>query len=410
MGLTACSFHAPIASSPGAGFGAHPDISQSGGGGAWIAVHDAIGGSTQQDMVAGPDQAMWFVDTNLSQIGRIDMTKKIKEFPTKSPGAAPLAITVGPDGALWFTESNAKALGRMTTAGVASEFSTVIGGVNYFPSSGITVGPDNNLWFTAFPQAVIRATTAGQMTVFNLNNGCNPKRIKVGPDHNFWMSEDCPDVERLKTNGTLNQYPTPDGGYAWDITTGSDGNLYASSTGGYDVYQIKTAGTVTALKSPTYNWGTRGVLAVGSEIWFVGEGSSGLNLIAKLKLPGLTFPTPTKPGPPTLYDTRTEYFAMGPDGNVWFTNDNSYIGVDVLMALKLVPQTATIAPSTTVTITVTEKGYTGPWTASSSNTGVATVAPGSPGQFVVTGVAAGTATITIKDNTLNSAPAKITVS
>jgi len=58
---------------------------------------------------------------------------------------------------------------------------------------------------------------------------------------------------------------------------------------------------------------------------------------------------------------------------------------------------------------VTESG-TAAWTATSSNTGVATVAQGSPAShFTVTSVAAGSAKITVSDAVGNSFVVHVTV-
>jgi uncharacterized protein YjdB len=60
--------------------------------------------------------------------------------------------------------------------------------------------------------------------------------------------------------------------------------------------------------------------------------------------------------------------------------------------------------------TATETQYTNPFTATSSNSAVATVSPGTYySTFVVTAVAAGTATITVKDTNGHSATVSVGV-
>jgi hypothetical protein len=88
-------------------------------------------------------------------------------------------------------------------------------------------------------------------------------------------------------------------------------------------------------------------------------------------------------------------------------------------ALVFVRRILTVTPSSTTlfgggqtaTLSVTEQGYNGAWTASSSDTGTATVAPGSTsGTFVVTSVAVGACTVTVADKkSFNTFPVKVTV-
>jgi hypothetical protein len=63
----------------------------------------------------------------------------------------------------------------------------------------------------------------------------------------------------------------------------------------------------------------------------------------------------------------------------------------------------------TQTFTVSESGYSGSFTATSSNTAVVTVAQTSPSTFTVTSIGGGTATITVTDQQGNSATLSVTV-
>jgi hypothetical protein len=136
--------------------------------------------------VRGPDDALWFTESDSGQVGRIDTNGNISRppglnLPGSDPsgitssasalwfteaavnkigravtngsltgetpvGAGPSSIVTGSDGALWFTESGANKIGRMTTTGVlTNEFPVPTAGAEV---SGITSGPDGHVWFT----------------------------------------------------------------------------------------------------------------------------------------------------------------------------------------------------------------------------------------------------------------------
>jgi len=72
------------------------------------------------------------------------------EFPIPTAASGPASITQGPDGAMWFIEQNVNQIGRITSAGVITEFP--VPNVGGSPGlSGITAGPDGALWFTDPP-------------------------------------------------------------------------------------------------------------------------------------------------------------------------------------------------------------------------------------------------------------------
>src|SRR5262249_5173150 len=133
--------------------------------------------NVESSIVAGPDGALWFTETDMNQIGRLDPTQLrtctvvptdcITEFVVPTDSSGPGAITAGHDGALWFIEKTANQIGRINTDGkVTHEY--------FIPTansgaSDITTGPDGNLWFTEKNASKIaRMTTRGIFTEFPL--------------------------------------------------------------------------------------------------------------------------------------------------------------------------------------------------------------------------------------------------
>ena len=141
-------------------------------------------------VVAGPDGAMWFTESNYDHIGRITLDgSQTLEFPVTA-SAMPFFITTGSDGNLWFTERNGNAIGRITPAGAVTEFSLPT--TNSQPTQ-IVSGPDGNLYFTE-----TNANKIGQILVHAPNTvtefaiptaSSAPYGITVGPDNNVWFTE-----------------------------------------------------------------------------------------------------------------------------------------------------------------------------------------------------------------------------
>ena len=66
-----------------------------------------------QGITLGPDDNLWFTESNPSKIGRITPSGQITQFPLSDHSSAPSGITAGPDGNLWFTESRARKIARI---------------------------------------------------------------------------------------------------------------------------------------------------------------------------------------------------------------------------------------------------------------------------------------------------------
>ena len=82
-------------------------------------------------------------------------------------GRGPNDIVLGPDGALWFTEKTSNSIGRITTAGRYRSFPVPTAASQPF---GIAVGPDRNIWFTEFAGGKIGKIVPGD----DLNEGTTP--------------------------------------------------------------------------------------------------------------------------------------------------------------------------------------------------------------------------------------------
>jgi len=263
-------------------------------------------GVQPRHITAGPDGNVWFADgnmwftesdqnANVAKIGRIDAAGNVTEFAVPNQNSGPDDIVSGPDGALWFTGASGFPdffIGRITTAGQMTGFSPCppTAPCSIVPG-GIASGPDGNLWFTEDLQnAVVRLTPAGTFTFFPIptpaanpsgitrgpdgalwfaENGVSqigrvdtignvvefggltgrPDRITLGPDGNLWFTELFDDIiGRITPTGGIMEFPLPAvAGLTGlsDIVAGTDGNLWFTEFNTEELSQMTTAGVVT---------------------------------------------------------------------------------------------------------------------------------------------------------------------
>jgi virginiamycin B lyase len=223
-------------------------------------------GNLTRSMALGADGAVWFVESEVSQIGRIGTDGRITEFPL-SANSKPTAITTGPDGALWITEFADNRIARLTRDGSVIEYP--IPTPNSSPK-GITVGADGALWFVEQDaKAIGRITAGGQVTEYavpgvdHLWGG-----ITTGPDGALWFSEgDQTDVGRITSDGKITHFTlgvSPDVG----MTVGPDKAIWFTDGGMY-VGRVSTDGHLTGYQPPTARSAPSGIVAApDGALWF----------------------------------------------------------------------------------------------------------------------------------------------
>jgi len=368
-------------------------------------------------IAAGPDGNMWFTEDRADKIGRISMSGAITEFPLPTSNAGPLAITAGPDGNMWFAEAfyNGK-IGRISTGGQITEF-PLPSALGYACAAQITAGPDGAVWFgDPCNDGIGRVTTDGVFSPLVPTTGPPSGKFTSGPDGNVWFTEPSNGiVGKITPAGVLTEYtpPTQDSAPA-GITEGGDGNMwFLEGNGGGKYGRITTSGVIKEfLGDGDADGGT--VMVEGppdfrptEKILFATEqGENAIELFSvrkKAVIGEANLPNPGSNG-------SLNWIALGPDGNMWFTLEaKNEIGVYVINKMSVVPTSLTLQVGQVSSVTVSEQHYTGAWTAASSNDNVATVAPGPPSVFNVTGVSTGTCTVTISDSMENSVPVVVTV-
>jgi streptogramin lyase len=325
-------------------------------------------------ITAGPDGNLWFTESNSDKIGRITTAGVVTEFTIPTANSRPIGITAGADGDLWFTEYAGNKIGQITTSGQITEYSTGIT-ANSGPD-GITLGPDGNLWFTeATASQIGQITEQGVVTEFSSGISANsfPSYITAGPDGRLWFTEN-QKVGAITTDGTVTEYS--DSAFNGDaslgaITSGPDGNLWFTEGEGDHVDRITTSGAITQFPPAVTLPQEAGPLSITpgpqETLWFteqdanqIGETDTAGDItqysagITSGAGPESITEGPSNLGTPNLYFTEaganqigeittggtvTEFpisvldgspdgITLGPDNNLWFTENVSNYGTN----------------------------------------------------------------------------------
>ena len=234
------------------------------------------------------------------------------------------AMTSGFDGNIWITHYVRSKIIRMTTAGNVTEFDLPL---DSHPS-GLTAGSDQNIWFlmTTAPQRIGRISMSGQITQFLLATKGFPSGVVEGQDGNLWFTEATMEGEavgpvptvtgRVSPSGAVSQYPLPFGKSGTGIIRSSEGNLWFifssfsifGSTSGIE--RLNLDGTMSSVvDSSVLGLATSITLGPDGNAWFTGPGTVG-----KVTPAGGV----TKYAVPTANSLPRDITA-GPDGNLWFT-------------------------------------------------------------------------------------------
>ena len=151
------------------------------------------------DIAAGPDGNLWVAQWPPAEIDKISPQGALTEYPVppwqkivSSQELIPEYITAGPDGNLWFSMGDAPTVNRITPAGDFAGFPFVVPVYGQREPGAITVGRDGDLWAPVFWHNLVRTTTSGQITTYEVpaDPGLSIfQGIVTGPDGNLWLCE-----------------------------------------------------------------------------------------------------------------------------------------------------------------------------------------------------------------------------
>jgi virginiamycin B lyase len=220
-------------------------------------------------------------------------------------------------------------------------------------TTDIVTGPDNKLWFTEERvNKVAKIDPAdGSFTEYPLPGNPNtnppggntyPNGITKGPDNNLWFvtsgGSAVTAINKMDTSGNLTQYLLNDLDFVApdSLVFPGDGNIWFASEhgwtgGGYDIGVMNTAGVILHKYVPDPGNGP-GLnlegMSVGPDgnVWFAEQNTQ---KIGKINI---------NSGVVTEYPVAFTpfYTVAGPDGNVWFSGSSNSLG-------KIIPSSGVVS-------------------------------------------------------------------
>ena len=307
-------------------------------------------GAHPTSITAVADGNLWFTLPQDNEIGSINPTTHALQFFSGGGGQS---ITAGSDGNLWFTSGTSIGTFNLTTHTFA-QFSIPSGG----QAVSITSGSDGNLWFTEFQADKPYPTdTLGQInpTTHAIAEFSAPvavlpyvdvtSNITSGPDGNLWMTSSqthaivsfnpvthASAVFLVPVHTTSEFIESPDG--LSGITTGPDGDLWFTETMANRVGRINpTTHAIDEFFLPSPSSYPTGITAgPDGEVWFTEAARQnqifdGPPLFIPLGVSAVASINPTTGAistvPTPSINTNPLGIAVGPDGNLWFAEEQA---------------------------------------------------------------------------------------
>src|SRR6185312_14166121 len=89
-----------------------------------IVLHPIPSANSKPYIIAyGPDRHLWFCESGVSKIGRMNPAdSSFIDVATQTAEARPIRITLAADGTLWYCENAGHKIGRTPPAGEIQEF------------------------------------------------------------------------------------------------------------------------------------------------------------------------------------------------------------------------------------------------------------------------------------------------
>jgi virginiamycin B lyase len=391
-----------------------PDVVQRGKGAQWVSFVPKTLGVGYSAIVTGPDANVWFIDEGVGLVRMVE-TGAIKEFELSGEFEFKgVSMTVGAD-KRFYIGNGSTSIVRVTTSGAATTIPIPSGDTTGF--DGMALGPDGNVWFAEFDH-IAKITPAGKITEIAYPVGFSTNQyggVATGSDGNVWFAESSGNAigRVVPRSGAIKMFRLPVRCTPAPLVLGKDGNLwFACLTTTPLLGRITPSGAIKTYPigaifngNETEQFCTRGP---DGEPWCA---SAVDHTVFRVNTAAQTVTTFS---PPLVGLEYPDSIAAGPDGNLWVDTAGGptagRIDVLVLSPLTVTPTSLAFSDAgSKQTLTVSESGKTH-WTAASSNTAVATVASGATdAKFTVRSVGTGTCTITISDDSGNSAVVKVSV-
>jgi virginiamycin B lyase len=293
------------------------------------------------DLVAGPDGAMWVTDSSLGRIWKIAKTGKIRHYDL---GQMPGGITTA-SGSLWVADSGGDAIHRVETDGSSTTYPLPAGA---FPID-IVQGADGALWFTeGRGDKIGRITTDGHIDEYPLpTTGAFAADIAAGPDGAVYFSESSAGkVGRITMAGEITEHAMPGDAALPGPIVSIDGVLYVSDRNNNTIDRMTTAGQFTdAFELPRENADPLAMVAGVDGALYISEHMTGS--ISRMTIDGTFTKRYKVPG------GWPDSIANGPDGALWVGQGNigQVVRLDVGLDAPVTASATTLSARAGVTAT-----------------------------------------------------------
>lgn len=206
------------------------------------------------ELVSGPNNSIWFVDYDASEVGYYSPSSKhIIEYTLLFGRGSPSRIALGPGKTILVAEvGDFPYISRVTFDGVTSQ-SAVPPGVR--PQS-VTVGSANSIWYV-FDGGVGELDSNQRTHVFPVPlPSSEPYDITRGPDGNVWFTDGAGFVGSVSPDGRMNLVNTGINSDPFAIVMGPDCKLYVTDDNERDLIALALDGAMKkiplkGLSSPT---------------------------------------------------------------------------------------------------------------------------------------------------------------
>lgn len=269
--------------------------------------------SKPYQIVEGPDNNLWFTESNTKKIGKMDKAGNFTEYPTSGTlSANPNYITVGPDNNLWFTLTSAHKIGKITTGGMVTEYSLAASS----QPLGIVTGPDGRLWIAGIGTNKIYRIDYDGTIYDDYSLTATPYFITADYDKKVvWFMERSSSGDYmgyLDMSGNLTEHAYPSGhGTLYGVTMGPDGNAWFANSND-EVGFVTSAGAYTFFTMPTS----------GNGFWFLEVGHDNhvwatartAGKIVRISADGSSINSYTTPNT----GHKPHGITKGTDGDMWY--------------------------------------------------------------------------------------------
>ena len=273
---------------------------------------DNSGGSIR--IVPGMKNTLWFPEGALGTI--VSFTLKGVATAFTVPGGTANSLAEGSNNRMWFTEFNTDKVGSVSSAGKFKLYDTTDSPTK---SNQMVLASDGNVWFATDNDGIGRTTPKGKSTFFSIsNNAFQPTAVTMGPNNEIWFAEWAgPNVGYVTTNGTVKEFSAGFGSNSntFGIAYGSDGRIWFCDPQNTRIGAINTDGSGLTSYSAGLTGQADSIVAGPDGNLYFGEFNGAVGRITTTgKIKELPLPQ-TEGSFPVLGIT------VGPDNNIWFSNN-----------------------------------------------------------------------------------------